>query len=79
MKTIRLKLTVRDQTNPVLVDDADNVVVATSRMAWVVDKAGKMIAAPPALLSQHMGQMVDVQADSAGKPVMLNDRAIIIL
>jgi hypothetical protein len=79
MKTIKLKLAVENQTNPVLVDDANNIVVATSRMAWVVPKDGKIISAPPALLAQYMGHMVDVQVDAAGKPVMLNDKAIIIL
>jgi hypothetical protein len=79
MKTIKLKLTVLDETNPVLVDDANNVVVASSRMAWVVNKAGKIVNAPTALLAEHMGQIVNVQADKSGKPVMLNDKAIIIL
>lgn len=79
MKTIKLKLTVQDQTNPVLVDDANNVVVASSRMAWVVNKAGKIVNAPTVLLAEHMGQIVNVQADKSGKPVMLNDKAIIIL
>jgi hypothetical protein len=79
MKTIKLKLTVQDQSNPVLVDDANNIVVGASRMAWVVQKGGKMISAPAALLAEHMGQIVNVQADASGKPVMLNDKAIIIL
>jgi len=79
MKTIKLKLTVQDETNPVLVDDANNVVVASSRMVWVVQKGGKIVNAPPALLAEHMGQIVNVQADKSGKPVMLNDKAIIIL
>ena len=79
MKTIKLKLTVQNQSNPVLVDNEDNIVVPTSRMAWVVPKDGKIISASPALLAQHMGEVVDVQVDAAGKPVMLNDKAIIIL
>lgn len=79
MKTIKLKLTVLDDSNPVLVDDANNVVVASSRMVWIVNKAGKIVNAPPALLAEHMGQIVHVQADASGKPVMLNDKAIIIL
>jgi hypothetical protein len=79
MKTIKLKLTVQNQSNPVLVDNEDNIVVPTSRMAWVVPKDGKIISAPPALLAQYMGEVVDVQVDAAGKPVMLNDKAIIIL
>lgn len=79
MKTIKLKLTVQNQTNPVLVDDEDNIVVPTSRMVWVVPKDGKIISAPPALLAEYMGSVVDVQVDAAGKPVLLNDKAIIIL
>jgi hypothetical protein len=79
MKTIKLRLAVENQTNPVLVDDEGNVVVPTSRMVWVVPKNGKIISAPPALLAEYMGQVVDVQVDAAGKPVMLNDKAIIIL
>ena len=79
MKTIKLKLTVQDQSNPVLVDDANNVIVASNRMAWVVQKGGNMINAPAALLAEHMGKIVDVLANAAGKPVMLNDKAIIIL
>jgi hypothetical protein len=79
MKTIKLKLTVQDESNPVLVDDENNIVVPTYHMAWVVPKDGKIISAPPALLAQYMGTVVDVQADAAGKPVMLNDKAIIIL
>jgi C4-dicarboxylate-specific signal transduction histidine kinase len=79
MKTIKLKLTVLDDSNPVLVDDANNVVVASSRMAWVVNKASKIVNAPPALLAEHIGQIVNVQADKSGKPVMLNDKAIIVL
>jgi hypothetical protein len=79
MKTIKLKLTVQDQSNPVLVDDANNIIVSTSRMAWIVQKDGKIVSAPAALLAQYMGQVVDVQVDAAGKPVMLNDKAIIIL
>jgi hypothetical protein len=63
----------------VLVDDANNVVVASSRMAWVVQKGGKIVNAPPALLAEHIGQIVRVQADASGKPVMLNDKAIIVL
>jgi hypothetical protein len=79
MKTIKLKLTVQDQSNPVLVDNEDNVVVPSSRMAWVVQKDGKIVSAPPALLAHYMGTVVDVQIDSAGKPVLLNDKAIIVL
>jgi C4-dicarboxylate-specific signal transduction histidine kinase len=79
MKTIKLKLTVQDQSNPVLVDDENNVVIGSSRMAWVVQKGGKMISAPAALLAEHMGEIVNVQADASGKPVMLNDKAIIVL
>jgi hypothetical protein len=79
MKTIKLKLTVLDDKNPVLVDDANNVVVASSRMVWVVSKAGSIVNAPPALIAEHMGEIVNVQADASGKPVMLNDKAIIIL
>lgn len=79
MKTIKLRLAVENQTNPVLVDDSNNVVVATSRMAWVVPKSGKITSASPALLAEYMGHIVDVQVDAAGKPVMLNDKAIIIL
>jgi len=79
MKTIKLKLTVQDQSNPVLVDDENNVVIGSCRMAWVVQKGGKMISAPAALLAEHMGEIVNVQADASGKPVMLNDKAIIVL
>ena len=79
MKTIKLKLTVQDLSNPVLVDSSNNIIVASSRMAWVVQKGGKMISAPAALLAEHMGEIVNVQADASGKPVMLNDKAIIIL
>jgi hypothetical protein len=79
MKTIKLKLTVQNQTNPVLVDDANNIVISTSHMAWVVPENGRMISAPPALLAEYMGTVVDVQVDSAGKPVLLNDKAIIVL
>ena len=79
MKTIKLKLTVQDQSNPVLVDDANNVVVGSSRMAWVVQKEGNIINAPAALLAEHMEKIVDVQVNATGKPVMLNDKAIIIL
>ena len=79
MKTIRLKLTVLDNSNPVLVDDANNIVIASSRMAWIVNKAGKIVNAPPALIAEHVGKIVNVQADKSGKPVMLNDKAIIVL
>jgi hypothetical protein len=79
MKTIKLKLTVLDDSNPVLVDDANNVVVASSRMVWIVNKAGKIVNAPPALIAEHVGKIVTVQADKSGKPVILNDKAIIIL
>ena len=79
MKTIKLKLTVQNQTNPVLVDDANNVVVRTSCMAWVVPENGRMISAPAALLAEHMGKIVNVQVDAVGKPVMLNDKIIIKL
>jgi hypothetical protein len=48
-------------------------------MAWVVQKDGKIVSAPPALLAHYMGTVVDVQIDSAGKPVLLNDKAIIVL
>ena len=79
MKTIKLKLTVQDQSNPVLVDDANNVVIGSSHMAWVVPENGRMISAPAALLAEYMGNIVNVQVDSEGNPVMLNDKAIIIL
>jgi hypothetical protein len=79
MKTIKLKLTVQDESNPVLVDDENNIVVGASRMAWVVPKDGKISSASPAILAHYMGHIVDVQVDSEGKPVMLNDKAIIIL
>jgi hypothetical protein len=79
MKTIKLKLTVQNQTNPVLVDDANNIVISTSHMAWVVPENGRIISAPAALLAEYMGTVVDVQVDAEGKPVMLNDKAIIVL
>jgi hypothetical protein len=79
MKTIKLKLTVQDKSNPVLVDDENNIVVASSRMVWIVNKAGKIVNASPALLAEHIGEIVNVQADKSGKPVMLNDKAIILL
>jgi hypothetical protein len=79
MKTIKLKLTVQDQTNPILVDNEDNIVVPTSRMAWIVQKDGKIVSAAPAILAHYIGTIVDVQIDSAGKPVLLNDKAIIVL
>jgi hypothetical protein len=79
MKTIKLKLTVQDQSNPVLVDDENNVIVGASRMAWVVPENGRMISAPPALLAEYMGHIVNVQVDAEGKPVLLNDKAIIVL
>jgi len=79
MKTIKLKLTVLDDSNPVLVDDADNVIVASSRMVWIVQKGGKIVNAPPALIAENVGKIVNVQADKSGKPVMLNDKEIIIL
>jgi hypothetical protein len=72
-------LTVLDDSNPVLVDDANNVIVASSRMVWIVNKAGKIVNASPALLAEHIGKIVNVQADKSSKPVMLNDKAIIIL
>jgi len=72
-------LTVLDKSNPVLVDDANNVIVASNRMAWVVNKGGKIVNASPALLAEHIGEIVNVQADKSGKPVMLNDKAIIVL
>jgi C4-dicarboxylate-specific signal transduction histidine kinase len=79
MKTIKLKLAVQDKSNPVLVDDENNVVVASSHMAWIVQKGGKIINAVPALLAENIGKIVNVQADKSGKPVMLNDKAIIVL
>jgi len=48
-------------------------------MAWVVNKGGKIVNASPALLAEHIGEIVNVQADKSGKPVMLNDKAIIVL
>jgi hypothetical protein len=79
MNTIKLKLTVQDQSNPVLVDDANNVVVTSSHMVWVINKQGKIVNPSPALIAEHMGEIVNVQIDSSGKPVMLNDKAIIVL
>ena len=79
MKTIKLKLTVQDKSNPVLVDDENNVVVASSHMVWVINKEGRIVNPPPALITEHMEEIVNVQIDSAGKPVMLNDKAIIVL
>ena len=79
MKTIKLKLTVLDDSNPVLVDDANNVVVASSHMVWVINKEGRIVNPPPALITEHMEEIVNVQIDSSGKPVMLNDKAIIVL
>jgi glycine cleavage system H lipoate-binding protein len=48
-------------------------------MVWVVQKGGKIVNAPTALLAEHVGKIVNVQADKSGKPVMLNDKAIIVL
>ena len=79
MKTIKLKLAVQDKSNPVLVDDANNVVVNSINMAWAVSKDGSMIDAPAALLSEYMGRTVDVQVYDSGEPVILKNKAIIIL
>lgn len=79
MKTIRLRLAVQDQSNPVLVDDANNVIVKSINMAWAVSKDGSMIDASPALLTEYMGRIVDVQAYDTGEPVILKNKAIIIL
>jgi len=79
MKTIKLKLAVQDKSNPVLVDDANNVVVNSINMAWAVSKDGSMIDAPAALLSEYMGRTVDVQVYDSGEPVILKNKAIIVL
>jgi hypothetical protein len=63
----------------VLVDDANNVVVNSINMAWAVSKDGSMIDAPAALLSEYMGRTVDVQVYDSGEPVILKNKAIIIL
>jgi hypothetical protein len=79
MKTIKLKLAVQDKSNPVLVDDANNVVVKSINMAWAVSKDGSMIDASPALLAEYMGRTVDVQVYDSGEPVILKNKAIIVL
>lgn len=79
MKTIKLKLIVLDNSNPVLVDDENNVIVPSHRMAWVVNKEGAIKNARPSTLAEFIGETVNVQIDSAGKPVILNDKAIIVL
>ena len=79
MKTIKLKLAVQDKSNPVLVDDANNVVVNSINMAWAVSKDGSMIDAPAALLAEYMGRTVDVQVYDSGEPVILKNKAIIVL
>jgi len=79
MQTIKLKLIVQDKSNPVLVDDENNVIVPSHRMAWVINKEGAIKNVSPSTLAEFIGETVNVQIDSAGKPVMLNDKAIIIL
>jgi thymidine phosphorylase len=79
MKTIKLKLIVQDQSNPVLVDDKNNVIVPSHQIAWVVNKEGAIKNISPSTLAEFIGETINVQADSSGKPVTLNDKAIIIL
>lgn len=79
MKTIKLRLSVQDEVNPVLVDDANNIVVPTINMVWVVDPRGIMIDPPAALIAEYMGRILDVQVHDSGELVTLKNKAIIIL
>lgn len=79
MKTIKLKLTVLDDRNPVLVDDENNVVVGATHMAWlVVGKEKQLIPASPSYVAEFNNTTVSVQADNYGKPLMFNGKIIII-
>jgi hypothetical protein len=79
MKTIKLKLKVEDQRNPVLVDDENNVIVGSSHMAWlVVGKEKRLIAASPSYIAEFNNTEVSIQVDNNGKPLMFNGKIIII-
>lgn len=79
MKTIKLKLTTLDETNPVLVDHENNVIVSSDKMAWIVPKSGQMTHAQPAILAMYMNKIVDVRTDDFEVPTILRGKAIILL